>query len=129
MAELGEHCGLSRDVISDIENGRKDRYGTRRREITVGELMLIAEALGVSAYRLLPTRVTIASWPEENKMLEQAQAIVEAEERRLQDLWAEMGKLQNNEKSLADKIADSKETIKRQQEIVHRLTNSNPYDD
>jgi transcriptional regulator with XRE-family HTH domain len=113
MAELAERCGLTRDVISDIENGRKDRYGSRRREITIGELIMIADALGISAYELLPTAARF-QWRQQEKMLEQAQAIVTAETRRL-------GELERDRAALEDKIAETRSVIERQQEIIKRL--------
>lgn len=48
MRELAELSGLSEDVIEAIEHNR------RRNGVTVDELMVLAHALGVTAFLLLP---------------------------------------------------------------------------
>lgn len=69
MAELAKHCpGLSENVIENIENGRPDRHGHRRRDITVDEMMIIAKALDVQAGVLMPLE---AHWSE-NELNEKA---------------------------------------------------------
>lgn len=56
--ELAERCKrlgltLSASAISDIESGRRDEHGQRRREIRVDELTVLARALDVSPVLLL----------------------------------------------------------------------------
>lgn len=51
-AELG-HPELTTAVIQNIENGRRDKDGRRRRYITVDELHALADALGCSPVELL----------------------------------------------------------------------------
>lgn len=46
-AELG-HPELSTAVIQNIEGGRRDKDGNRRRAVTVDELRVLADALGFS---------------------------------------------------------------------------------
>jgi hypothetical protein len=46
-AELG-HPELTENVIENIESGRRDRDGRRRRDVTVDELRAFADALGFS---------------------------------------------------------------------------------
>lgn len=45
MAELAAHSGLSENVIENIEGGRRDPQGRRRRNITVDELDAIVNVL------------------------------------------------------------------------------------
>ncbi len=52
-AELGARSGLSPAIIENIENGRP-RDGERTRDITVDELVAIADALGVQPAIMLP---------------------------------------------------------------------------
>lgn len=54
VAELSARCGLSRNIIENIEGGRPDRGGNRIRRITVDELLVIAEGLGVPLVDLWP---------------------------------------------------------------------------
>jgi transcriptional regulator with XRE-family HTH domain len=51
-AELG-HPEITRSVIENIEGGRRDDEGRRRRDITVDELMAIAGAFAVPASALM----------------------------------------------------------------------------
>ncbi len=55
VAELADRCPgfLTENVIENIESGRR-RDGERTRDITVDELLAIAEALGVRPAALLP---------------------------------------------------------------------------
>jgi ribosome-binding protein aMBF1 (putative translation factor) len=46
-AELG-HPELTRAVLENIESGRRDKDGRRRRYVTVEELRVLADALGFS---------------------------------------------------------------------------------
>lgn len=54
---MARHSGLSENVIENIESGRPDAYGERRRDITVDELMAIAEAFNLVPEFLLPQPV------------------------------------------------------------------------
>jgi transcriptional regulator with XRE-family HTH domain len=47
MAELAARSGLSAHVIENIEAGRRDKSGHRRRNITIDELDVIGHALGL----------------------------------------------------------------------------------
>lgn len=46
MAELASRSGLSENVIENIESGRRDAQGRRRRAITVDELAALTDVLG-----------------------------------------------------------------------------------
>lgn len=55
MAELAERSGLSENVIENIESGRRDKQGRRRRRITIEELEAIGQAFGFGVqFSLLP---------------------------------------------------------------------------
>jgi transcriptional regulator with XRE-family HTH domain len=62
-ARLAEQCAvagapqLTAEAIGNIERGRRDKQGRRRRHVTVDELLAFAEALGVPAGMLLPVLV------------------------------------------------------------------------
>ncbi len=51
-AELG-HEELTENVIENIESGRRDKGGRRRRSVTVDELRVLADALGFSPVDVL----------------------------------------------------------------------------
>ncbi len=56
LAERCANAGTSRltlAALTNIETGRPDSQGRRRREITVEELLVLAAALGVAADELL----------------------------------------------------------------------------
>lgn len=53
LGQLGEKCGLSRDVVGYIESGRP-KDGVRTRDIAIDELQAIAAALEVPPAHLLP---------------------------------------------------------------------------
>jgi transcriptional regulator with XRE-family HTH domain len=59
-AKLAEACAkvgfpqLTASVIANIESGRRDKQGRRRRAVTVDEAYVFAEALGVGVTMLLP---------------------------------------------------------------------------
>ena len=48
------HGNLTESVIGDLERGRPDATGQRRRRITVDELHALAQVLGCSPVQLLP---------------------------------------------------------------------------
>jgi transcriptional regulator with XRE-family HTH domain len=58
--ELAQACAkvdfpqLTASVIANIESGRRDKEGRRRRAVTVDEAYAFAEALGVGVTMLLP---------------------------------------------------------------------------
>jgi len=56
MAELAERSGLSRNIVSDIENGRTGSGRKGRRAVTIDELVVISRALGCAPAALLPDR-------------------------------------------------------------------------
>lgn len=53
LAAEGE-TGLSAAVIANIETGRRDEEGRRRRDVTVDELIAFARAFGITPSSLLP---------------------------------------------------------------------------
>jgi transcriptional regulator with XRE-family HTH domain len=60
---LAEACAatgspqLSESVIANIESGRRDESGRRRRDVTVDEAIGLAKALDVPAIHLLPVHL------------------------------------------------------------------------
>jgi transcriptional regulator with XRE-family HTH domain len=70
VTDLADRCKergadyLTANVIENIESGRRDQDGNRRRAITVDELYAFAEALGVPPLRLLITQGTDGEWAE-----------------------------------------------------------------
>jgi transcriptional regulator with XRE-family HTH domain len=48
---------LTASVIANIESGRRDQQGRRRRDVTVDELLHLAAALDVDMSHLLPSGV------------------------------------------------------------------------
>jgi transcriptional regulator with XRE-family HTH domain len=48
---------LTASVIANIESGRRDQQGRRRRDVTVDELLHLAGALDVDLSHLLPSEV------------------------------------------------------------------------
>jgi transcriptional regulator with XRE-family HTH domain len=60
---LAEACAatgspqLSESVIANIESGRRDEYGRRRRDVTVDEAVGFARALDVPLIHLLPVHL------------------------------------------------------------------------
>jgi len=79
-AELAEACAkvgfpqLTPSVIANIESGRRDKQGRRRRAVTVDEAYAFAEALGVGVTMLLPPPPgrTEAAWQMLDRLDEQA---------------------------------------------------------
>ena len=73
-AKLAEHCTqagaphLTTSVLANIETGRPDTHGVRRRDITIDELLVLAYVLNVAPLHLLglpddhthPTAVLVA---------------------------------------------------------------------
>jgi len=52
---------LSESVIANIESGRRDESGRRRRDVTVDEVIGLASALDVPAIHLLPAHLDPAA--------------------------------------------------------------------
>jgi transcriptional regulator with XRE-family HTH domain len=48
---------LSESVIANIESGRRDEHGRRRRDVTVDEVIGLAAALDMPAIHLLPVHL------------------------------------------------------------------------
>jgi transcriptional regulator with XRE-family HTH domain len=69
-ARLAEECAklgfpqLTEPVINNIESGRRDEHGRRRRDVTVDELDAFARVLGVPPTELLELERRVASGRE-----------------------------------------------------------------
>jgi transcriptional regulator with XRE-family HTH domain len=69
-ARLAQECArvgapqLTASVIANIESGRRDQQGRRRRDVSVDELLAFAAALGTAPTRLLPDLEP--PWPDED---------------------------------------------------------------
>jgi transcriptional regulator with XRE-family HTH domain len=93
--KMAEHCGLSESVIENIETGRVDADGVRRRDVTIDELLIIARTLDLSPLDLLPAEASQPTFMEEEearRRREQRQelialkmSMIDEEERRLRD--------------------------------------------
>jgi transcriptional regulator with XRE-family HTH domain len=78
-AEMARQTGLSENVIENIETGRPDADGNRRRDVTVDELLIIARGLDLSVLHLLPNE---ASAPDILEREDRKKLQIEQEKRR-----------------------------------------------
>lgn len=51
--QLAERCELTSATLANIETGRKNKQGQRRRHVTVDELVVLAKALDILPMQLL----------------------------------------------------------------------------
>lgn len=59
VTKLAERCeGITPAVLMNLESGRPDEHGRRRRELTVDELVALAKSLHVDPVDLLNKRFT-----------------------------------------------------------------------
>ena len=90
--QLAEHCGLTQDVIQNIENGRPDHDGRRRRAVTVDEVMAIANGLDTVAVLLLPRDYDFMS-AEKRQRMDEAERQRQADAPRREADWKAMVEL------------------------------------
>jgi transcriptional regulator with XRE-family HTH domain len=115
--ELAERCGLTGNIIENIEGGRR-RGGGRTRDVTLDELFAISEAFGVGPLKLLPSRPRPYG-PEDQereRALEQAMQDLGAERSRLQTLETEMRRVQDEWRVVEDRIAKTEWLIEQLRE-------------
>jgi transcriptional regulator with XRE-family HTH domain len=84
--DLGERCGLTGNMIENIESGRRDPAGDRRRAVTVDELFAISGAFGVGPLELMPGKKRPASAREREKEAKALREILAEDEKRLREL-------------------------------------------
>lgn len=66
-AQLSERCAdlgaghITESVLVNIESGRRDSGGVRRRDVTIDEVLILAEALGLSPERLYAPENEVAT--------------------------------------------------------------------
>jgi len=113
MAELAERSGLSRDVISDIENGRRDRHGMRRRDITVDELMAIARAFNMQAAGLLPADAYLSKQEMREKDILRSERMIGILEREIAQQEGEISVLSYKLDNTRDRLMFFQDRIVR----------------
>jgi len=102
-AKLAEECAkagfpqLTESVIANIESGRRDEQGRRRREVTVDELDAFARVLGVAPAELLALRERVASAREFLTWLREAYMVTDLGEGRFVVHRPEQVDLGNNQ--------------------------------
>jgi transcriptional regulator with XRE-family HTH domain len=110
--ELAERCGLTGNIIENIEGGRR-RGGERTRDITVDELFAISWAIGGGPLKLLPSGPSPYS-PDD---LERARAL----ERAMQDLGADHSRLQVLDMEMDRAIEERRTVIEERRAVEDRI--------
>lgn len=113
--DLAERCGLTGNIIENIESGRRDRDGRRRRDITVDELFAISEALNVGPLKLLPNRARLDS-PGQDTAINAALQDLARDRARLEDMTTRMATIEEERKTLEDRVAKSEWLIEQLQQ-------------
>lgn len=111
--ELGERCGLTGNVIENIEGGRR-RSGDRTRDITVDELFAISLAVGLSPLQLLPGGPS----PYGQQDLERESALGQA----MQELAVERARLQELDMQLDLTIEKRRALSEARRAVEDRIT-------
>lgn len=101
-ADLAARCGLSRAVIENIEGGRRDPGGHRRREVSVDELFAISEALGVGPLNLLPSKKFDSD--DRNRVIQAVEVDMLKDRAELESLAIEMIAIERRQKAAADRV-------------------------
>jgi transcriptional regulator with XRE-family HTH domain len=101
-ADLAQRCGLSRAIIENIEGGRRDADGHRRRDVTVDELFAISEALNIGPLILLPAR-KIDSVDRERVMQAVGRDLAKDRE-RLANLAGEIARFEEERRATEDRL-------------------------
>lgn len=121
MAQLAEHCGLSENIIENIESGRRDADGNRKRDISIDELIVIAEALDVSVAKLLPDGLAPPmDKPQQRRMLDLAMSIVTEG----QD---ELAMLQREQMAMLKRMRDLRDSVLRQEKIIESFRSDSDF--
>jgi transcriptional regulator with XRE-family HTH domain len=115
--ELAERCGLSGNIIENIESGRRDRDGRRRRDITIDELAVISQALNVGPLKLLPSRRLDPG--EQEKVIQAVLQDLERDRARLAALTDEMARIGQERTALEDRV-------EKNQWLIEQLRQGNP---
>ena len=129
--ELAERCGLSENVIENIESGRPDAGGDRRRDVTVDELMAIARGLDISPVRLMPDE---AGLPDsvDAELAESRRRQREADIREQQMLADQhkrrLGELEHHRVTIENEIRDVRNRLEvcRQMIVMFQAEGRNP---
>ena len=93
--DLAFRCDLTDNIIENIESGRRDREGRRRRDITVDELLAVSRALDVEPIELMPSRMTQLDSGERKRQITQLMQELHAHEARAKKLETELTALQH----------------------------------
>jgi transcriptional regulator with XRE-family HTH domain len=110
--ELAERCGLTGNVIENIEGGRR-RGGERTRDITVDELFAISWALGAGPLELLPS----GPRPYSSEDLARVRALEQA----MQDLGVDHQRLHALDMELERAIEERRAVIEERRAIEDRI--------
>lgn len=110
--ELAERCGLTGNIIENIEGGRR-RNGERSRDVTVDELFAVSEALGVGPLKLLPTNRVVQRDLDREKELDRAVHGLAADHERLTHLRQNEAVLRGQLEQLQDRITKSEWLIEQ----------------
>jgi transcriptional regulator with XRE-family HTH domain len=100
--QLAEHSGLSENTIENIERNR--------RPVTVGDVMAVATAFGVNVYVLLPVQTQA---PSSERLREETNILMREK--------ARLALLQSSRLELDRQIAEAREAVERQEEIMRRI--------
>lgn len=114
--ELAERCGLTGNIIENIESGRR-RNGERSRDVTVDELFAVSEALEIGPLKLLPTNRAVQRdldpEMELEKELDRAVHGLAADRERLTHLRQSEAVLREELEQLQDRITKSEWLIEQ----------------
>jgi len=114
-AQMARRSGLSENVIENIETGRPDDAGERRRDVTVDELLAVATAFGVDPASLLPKPMPVdpSAKADAQARMGNAMAIIAREERTLDELTRQMGAVTRQMTVSRKMIEDHRSLIER----------------
>lgn len=110
--DLAGRCGLTGNIIENIESGRRDRDGRRRRDVTVDELFVISEALDIGPLKLLPNRTRPDS-PAQEMAIRAALHDLARDRDRLEELTAGIARIEEERKAIEDRVAKSQWLIEQ----------------
>ena len=112
---MARRSGLSENVIENIETGRPDDAGERRRDVTVDELLAVATAFGVDPASLLPKPMPVdpSAKADAQARMGNAMAIIAREERTLDELTRQMGAVTRQMTVSRKMIEDHRSLIER----------------
>jgi transcriptional regulator with XRE-family HTH domain len=123
--ELAERCGLTGNIIENIEGGRR-RGGERTRDITVDELCAISWAVGVGPLKLLPSgpRPYSPEDLERARALDQAMKDLDVDHSRLEALDMELGRVIEERRVVTEERRAVEDRIAKTTWLIEQLRES-----